>query len=779
MTSSTPSSDPLTKTPAQVSDLKFSSTRSWLSHSEPFLVPLLGCLILGLTLGCLLANGLLSPGVIKAQLYLFAASLGSFSLFLALYRKRRWVIQTAFCTFALSAGCLWSLCFAYTPGYPDVSYLSPQPNCVIRGIIWQRPSENAHATLWVYSVNGQTLHGYADISKSPSAFPAAGQWVEVHGNLSTPWPARFPGAYDQRHYLLAQQIGTVITRVKLLKVLNEAPDGFNSGFNLGLNPSTWQTFWMPAVSPLLHWSNQTQMTVQTHFQKALGQQYGSILASMVLGDRAVPVDRELKQDFARTGLIHLLAASGFNVAIIAGFCLWCLTRLRVIPRPMVYLASMGMVALYVILAGFSPSVLRAGVMLEIALLLSLWDKAISGVLLLFLATALLALFQPIILLSLSFQLSALTTLGLLLMAPGATQWCQQKMMALLPVVSDFPTTLLQFFIGLITVPSIAQLWVLPISITVFHQIPLLSIPLNGLAGLIVVPLTVLGFIASFFATVLPAIASILCYLAVPFLWALLNLATGIGADPAMRVELGDIPNSVCCIAYALLILWGFLLQNPIKWQPSLKQRVAIALCAGFCLILPSIVEKQHYENAFRLERIPLSSYSSAWFVYLPGKTSRPGLIVPQTLGHWETRTIKDYFKHHQIKAISWVYPLNQSHESLSEGNDRENILQLLKREQLKQGDSEESQVVINWHEEIRWGGATWRFIALPERLEIQTRQPLSACLRLSLTRQTEMTESAPSPPCFELSTETLPLYKRQYQRWLWNPASASLRLKHL
>src|SRR3989344_5008628 len=67
-----------------------------------------------------------------------------------------------------------------------------------------------------------------------------------------------------------------------------------------------------------------------------------------------------KQDLARVGLLHVVAASGYNVTVVAG---WMMTgAVRTVGRKWgIYLAMSGVV-FYLWLAGGAGSVVRAGIM---------------------------------------------------------------------------------------------------------------------------------------------------------------------------------------------------------------------------------------------------------------------------------------------------------------------------------------------------------------------------------------------------------------------------------
>lgn len=57
--------------------------------------------------------------------------------------------------------------------------------------------------------------------------------------------------------------------------------------------------------------------INTHISH-LGDHSGKLLASIVLGDRAVNLPSKVRDSFRACGLSHLLAASGFNLSILVG-----------------------------------------------------------------------------------------------------------------------------------------------------------------------------------------------------------------------------------------------------------------------------------------------------------------------------------------------------------------------------------------------------------------------------------------------------------------------------
>ncbi|MBW8060551.1 MAG: ComEC/Rec2 family competence protein, partial [Solirubrobacterales bacterium] len=134
----------------------------------------------------------------------------------------------------------------------------------------------------------------------------------------------------------------------------------------------------------------------------------------VLGqdDRIDPVTVE---DFRRSGLSHLLAVSGQNVALLALLAMTVLAGLGM-PLRTRLVWILGLIAVYVSLAGAEPSIQRAGVMGGLAVLATLAGRRASRLYALALAAAVTLAIEPRIAADVGWQLSFAAVLGILLLA---------------------------------------------------------------------------------------------------------------------------------------------------------------------------------------------------------------------------------------------------------------------------------------------------------------------------------------------------------------------------
>lgn len=206
----------------------------------------------------------------------------------------------------------------------------------------------------------------------------------------------------------------------------------------------------------------------------------SLVAGILIGARrAIP--QSVLDDFNAAGLTHVLAISGYNVsmmiAVFGFFCKGAARRWR-------YVGMFAGVLALVALTGFSASVLRAAWMGCITLFAQAFGRKGSAVHLLLVSGVIMVCLSPrMILVDLSFQLSFLSTLGILLFMPrierfeekflkGSCRWpfaCYKKIPAFMRegfwvtmAAQVFTTPLLLFQFGRFSlIAPIANIFVLP------------------------------------------------------------------------------------------------------------------------------------------------------------------------------------------------------------------------------------------------------------------------------------------------------------------------------
>jgi competence protein ComEC len=222
--------------------------------------------------------------------------------------------------------------------------------------------------------------------------------------------------------------------------------------------------------PAPPWPVRVRRAAVASMGAALPPVSAALLAGLLLGDRT-SLPRDVDTGFRLAGVYHILAVSGFNVAILAA-AVWALCRFLKIPRSAGAATAIVIVIGFALVVGASPSVLRAVVMAVLVLAALLLERDASVTNSLALAALAILAVRPGDLFDPGFQLSFAATLGI--------------------VVAPLPRHVI---VGALAVSAAAQLAVLPVTLTHFNQLSTIGV----VANLGVVPLagvaTVLGLVA--------------------------------------------------------------------------------------------------------------------------------------------------------------------------------------------------------------------------------------------------------------------------------------------
>ena len=143
-----------------------------------------------------------------------------------------------------------------------------------------------------------------------------------------------------------------------------------------------------------------------------GEDTAALLCAGLLGEKNM-LQSQLKLDFQRIGISHILAISGMHLAILVGLLEFLLSALRVGRRTRIVLECIFTLA-YMALTGFPLSVCRAGIMLIISSILYLISGCKDSITSLFVALLLIIIYSPYSALDIGLWLSVLATLGILI-----------------------------------------------------------------------------------------------------------------------------------------------------------------------------------------------------------------------------------------------------------------------------------------------------------------------------------------------------------------------------
>ncbi len=272
------------------------------------------------------------------------------------------------------------------------------------------------------------------------------------------------------------------------------------------------------------------------FNKTLSRDQAALLLGIVFGGKE-NFDPDFYKSFQKTGVLHVIAASGMNVSMVAAFLLAIF--LTFMKRQYALVAAAFGIFLYVALADFQPSIVRAAIMAVFAFGAGILGRQNTSLLALFFTAFMMVFWDPLVITNLGFQLSFVATTGIILLDPIFKQFAFRS-----SLFADFRTT------------SSAQIATLPIIIFFFSSYSLISIPVNFLVLWTVPILMIIGGAGALLSIVSPILAAPILFLAIPFLVYFKTVVLLFSRVP-LELQVHEIPWSIVA-GYYLIILSAIL-----------------------------------------------------------------------------------------------------------------------------------------------------------------------------------------------------------------------------
>lgn len=210
---------------------------------------------------------------------------------------------------------------------------------------------------------------------------------------------------------------------------------------------------------------------------------GALVQALIMGDRTNLFTLDLYQEVKVLGLAHIVAVSGAHLVIVMSF-LSLVFRAIPFSRRVKTVFQLGILFLYLVMVGFPVSCIRAACMSAISLLAFGGIRRSHALSSLGIVIIAMVCLMPSSAFSLSFLLSAFSTLGILLFMPLILSWFP-------PCSRRIGTWLLEPF----SMTCAALLLTLPFSISSFSVLSLLAPLANVLATPLVTAMCVLGLLA--------------------------------------------------------------------------------------------------------------------------------------------------------------------------------------------------------------------------------------------------------------------------------------------
>lgn len=224
----------------------------------------------------------------------------------------------------------------------------------------------------------------------------------------------------------------------------------------------------------------------------------AIIQALLLGQRQ-DISEETYNNYAAAGAMHILAVSGLHVGIILLLLHRLFSPLERLKNGKFFktILLILLLWLFALLAGLSPSVVRAVTMFSFVAIGLQIKRRSSVINTLFMSMMVLLLVKPQFIFEVGFQLSYLAVFSIVLLQP------------LLYALFEPRNSLIKYLWGLLTVTISAQAGVLPLSLFYFHQFPglfflsnLVILPLMGIIlalGIVIIIFALAGLLPLFLA----------------------------------------------------------------------------------------------------------------------------------------------------------------------------------------------------------------------------------------------------------------------------------------
>lgn len=377
-----------------------------------------------------------------------------------------------------------------------------------------------------YKVRIEDFKGFEDInlilriSKSEKITLNYGDKIKVSGEYIIPEEARNYGEFSYKEYLKTQKVYGIFDadKVEILEHKN--------------------------LSFIELFSNKIKLKIIENFRKILPEDTGELFLGILIGydDN---LSEDIEESFRKSSLTHLLAVSGSHIAyIIIGISY--LLKLFKVPKKITSITTIFVLIFFMYITDFSSSVVRAsimGIILIISLILFRKNDIQTTI---SISILIILIENPYKILDIGLLLSYFATIGII---------CFSKLNKNSKSDITLKERVIEYIKEIALITVFANIFVIPIMIYNFNTISLTFVISNVIAGILIGPITIGGFILiiiSFINFKFTYIISI----AYELLLKLLILSTNLTSLIPLSEILVPTPSIVIVVIYYIVLFVG-------------------------------------------------------------------------------------------------------------------------------------------------------------------------------------------------------------------------------
>ena len=302
----------------------------------------------------------------------------------------------------------------------------------------------------IYTIKIKDKKFYLNIKKTENIDLEYGDRINLTGNFIEPETQRNYRGFDYRKYLKTQGIYGNINVNNITKIQN-----------IGLSPKI----------SILKRINSISNKIKNIFKENFNEKISNVILGMLLG-YTDEIDLNVKEDFSKSNISHILAVSGMHVGYVILFCNIIFSKL--FGKRKTYFITIIVLIFYMFLTGLSPSVVRASIMACFMLFSKLIYRKSDVWTNISISLLSMLIYNPFCIGNISLILSYVGTIGILTYSINFKQTNKIK--------------------DMIGITLSVTIFLIPILSIYFNKIPIFSLFVSLLVGIIVLPIFILAIV---------------------------------------------------------------------------------------------------------------------------------------------------------------------------------------------------------------------------------------------------------------------------------------------
>ncbi len=324
--------------------------------------------------------------------------------------------------------------------------------------------------------------------------------------------------------------------------------------------------------------------------KLLPKDHVGILLGMIIGDTFY-ISQDIKESFKLSGISHLLAVSGTNITYIIITTKFIFNK--IFGKSISNYFSIITIVIFILIAGTSPSVVRAGIMAIILIISEVFSKEPCTLSTVSVTCLLMLLYNPYIICDVGFLLSFGGTIGIVLLYKKIKSKFES-----LNNLLNVKNKIIFIIEDVISLSASAQIIIIPVMAYYFNSISIISLLTNILVYPFVGFITI-GGIATFLIGLIffpfAKIISFSIYVLISILICIAKLCSLLPFANFLIIT----PNILIIFVYYIIVLI-FMSNNGTeeKYKKYYELLKILALCMLLFCVIISIIPNSYVEVNF-------------------------------------------------------------------------------------------------------------------------------------------------------------------------------------